>query len=275
MPELVPQQPIPITKPYWVSTRSAQVSYSPVGEGVSEYLQGVVEEVAEASLVARRLMDVEYTDAAVPVGPVARGVPGLPVPGNETQVTPYSAPVGMGLHRDFSLSLSDLALLERGGVRPALPDLVRAVRELARAEDWMIVDALVNQGVEHVPPSAERGVAAGLQTMAQWLRGAGYLSPLAAVVSLGEESGQDPLPLDDLGAEEHLRRLYAGGLYLFVGMPEGHVAVVVDTGPRNLRLLVGQNFELQWLRQECDGQVFRLSVGMAVLVGNPDAIRVW
>jgi uncharacterized linocin/CFP29 family protein len=223
-------------------------------------IQNAVNEVAEAALVARRLLDTVQTDELVPVElKVSR----------EAKSSAYkaSAEAGVLFHAEFAVDLAAASMAQAGSRGASLSELAGAVRGLVAQEDAKALADLAG-----VPASqttvAGRSDHEALLTTATALRARGHTGPLAVVMS-----GTLYAQLLKNKLLRHLEALFPEGL-LAAAMPAGVDAIVLEPSAGNMHILVGQNYAVSWV--QCDGvqHRFAVCVSLKTVIAVPEAIQV-
>jgi uncharacterized linocin/CFP29 family protein len=227
-------------------------------------LQSVVAEVAEAALVARRTLDVEYTEDFVPcAGPT------LAAKSMEGALQPYTVmpgETGALATREFTVDAATLQAAERAPRRADLTTLVEATRELVAWEDREVLGTLATKatGIE-MRPTLGHTVGAALAT----LRSRGYAGPVTVLVAVTDPPSEraegeyaPPSALSD-----------SPSLVLFTPAAGKTWSVLaMEACGHNVRLVVGQNYRLRWLRQDGVTHTFAITVSFQLMVADANAL---
>jgi hypothetical protein len=234
---------------------------APISARACAALQHRVNEVAEGGLMARRLLDVVYTDEPVPVA--------VTIPeGDEPDSYEADVKTGIVLLGRFSLDIGEVQLAEQRLDAADLTQLVVATRGLAARENARILGALaeVPAGQRTVVETADMDA---LLAAADAVRARGHTGPLAAVVS-----GEILSSAAREGSLRELQRVFAEGILPAPTADVGVHAIVLEPGGRNAHVVVGRNYALSWLAWDGVHHQFSICVSLRTVVTVPGAIQV-
>ena len=225
-------------------------------------VQAAVNQVAERTLVGRRIFEAIPTTAALLVSfGWERPAPaeGQPDADLKTYLAKTRGTPTM-LWTDLVVDPAELA--EAHADRAQLPDLAKKVRELAAAEDLTVFKTVSDKAAETSRVSARteddlhRGALEAIFSATTRMRQHGHLGELAlvaTVVSVPDPDDTKPPHVVDLltrlaqaGSLRAVQQFFSAGVFA-AKLPDGLAALVVAPGSADVRIMVAQNYEVTWL----------------------------
>jgi uncharacterized linocin/CFP29 family protein len=242
----------------------------PLGLETYTALQQIANEVSGEALVARRLLDVDYVEQMVPVG-----LPGFGEPATVDGVSVYAPsppPVGTLLRVGIELDALELQSVAECPRLAALPGLVLGARKAALAESRCVFNAIADLGTPVEVPKGSLGDL--LLAAIDALRLGGFSGELSLVI--GSATWAEVNRLGDDGGARLTRRLEqeTGGRIVVLADSPSYKAIVLAPGRENVRLVVGDNYALQWLSTDGVRHSFAMTVGFRVVVTDRAAVQV-
>lgn len=246
----------------------------PLGPEYCDLVQQTVNQVVEARSVARRLIDVVQTDEALPSSvrlkeSKRQGEGGL------RRFEPELKRAGVLLWDEFKVDLVAAQMAQKTPEQADLGDLTTVTQNLVAAEDAEVFQALVeaaDKDHERIKPEKDEKPATPgpLCRAAHELREAGHAGLLAVAIDPAEwrKVGRAMAPQE----LRDLERVFADGVFLVKLAPKAH-AIAVAPGGGNAKILVGQNYTVNWLRWEGPAHKFAICVSLAVDVSVGSAIQ--
>jgi uncharacterized linocin/CFP29 family protein len=264
---------------------------APLTEKEWERLDDVVVSAARRVLVGRRFISL--------AGPFGMGTQVLPLDrisgaaacvhtdassgcedeeGDVVQITARQyLPLAL-IHKDFSLTWRDIETAHQFGSRLELGPAAASATFVARAEDDLIFQGLLNaEGKQTVPLSDWKTAGAALSDVVaarQTLADAGFYAPYALVVSPAMYALlQRPYKQSGRLESKLLESIADGGILQSPALTAKQ-ALLISQGPHHLDLAVGQDMVTAYLGPEGMDHLFRVLESVILRVKQPGAICV-
>jgi uncharacterized linocin/CFP29 family protein len=182
------------------------------------------------------------------------------------------------IHKDFSLTWRDVETAHQFGARLEFGPAAAAATFVARAEDDMILQGLLNaEGIQTVSLGDWKtsGTALGDTVAArQALADAGFYAPYALVVSPALHALlQRPYKQSGRLESKLLKSIADGGIFQSPALTEKQ-ALLISQGSHHLDLAVGQDMVTAYLGPEGMDHLFRVLESLTLRIKQPGAICV-
>lgn len=251
---------------------------APLTEREWERLDGMVVSAARRVLVGRRFISL--------AGPFGMGMQVVPLDkisckDEECDVVQITArqyvPLAL-IHKDFSLTWRDVETAHQFGARLELGPAAAAATFVARAEDDMIFQEILNAAGKQTVSLGDwktSGTALSDVVVArQALADAGFYAPYALVVSPALYALlQRPYKQSGRLESKLLESVADGGIHQSPALTAKQ-ALLISQGPHHLDLAVGQDMVTAYLGPEGMDHLFRVLESLTLRIKQPGAICV-
>jgi uncharacterized linocin/CFP29 family protein len=247
---------------------------APLTEKEWERLDETVVSAARRVLVGRRFISL-----AGPFGMGMQVVQLDKISGADVVQTTARQYVPLALiHKDFSMTWRDIETAHQFGAKLEFGPAAAAATFVARAEDEMIFQELLNaEGKQTVPLGDWKASGAALSDVVaarQALADAGFYAPYALVVSPALYALlQRPYKQSGRLESKLLESIADGGILQSPALTEKQ-ALLISQGPHHLDLAVGQDMITAYLGPEGMDHLFRVLESLTLRIKQPGAICV-